>query len=105
ETTDKGQQTSSTPPTSDKTSQKTTIKDNIQAEQTQKNNEYSENLNRAEKPDATLEQKAEVIKKSGSMAGEETPEQQSLREKLEKELAEKDPELANQALLGRIENN
>ena len=87
------------------TSDKTTIKDNIQAEQTKKNNEYSENLNQAEKPSATLEEKAEVIKKSGLMAGEETPEQQSRREKLEAELAEQDQELANQALLGRIENN
>src|SRR6185503_16954887 len=50
-----------------KTPDKTAIKDKIQAEQTKKNNEYSENLNQAEKPSATLEEKAEVIKKSGLM--------------------------------------
>jgi len=85
--------------------QNTPTKENIQTEQTKRNNEYNENLNQAEKGNATLEEKAEAIKKSGSMVGEETPEQKSRREKLEAELTEKDSELANQALLGRIENN
>jgi len=39
------------------------------------------------------------------VVGQETPEQKSRREKLENELSEKDPNLANQAVLGRIETN
>jgi len=111
--TDKGEKPSSTssptPPPSqssgEKTSENSTIKDNIQVEQTKKSNEYNENLNQAEKPVATLEQKAQAVKESGSMVGEETPEQQSRRENLEKELVEKNSVLASEALLGRIENN
>jgi len=81
------------------------VRQEFQNEQTRKNSEYNESLNQVQGENATSEQKAEVIKKSGSMVGEETSEQQSRREKLEAELAEQNPELAGQALLGRIENN
>ncbi|CAG8581022.1 58_t:CDS:10, partial [Ambispora leptoticha] len=105
ETTDKDQQTSSTnQPSNEKTSEKTTTEDNIQAEQTKKNNEYSENLNQAEKPGATLEEKAEAIKKSGLMVGEETPEQQSRREKINESIGKLGAEKLIKSLKKEVEN-